>query len=304
MDQAIEWKHSTKIEDISISYEVKPAVQALLEKLEKSYGTVFVKKVLQYMTLSRHGFYENYFQDILAKDENNATNISYSINSCIKRIFMYRWYHRMFWEVAQDKYCQDIESNQNCHKIIVKTFQHEKFNKLNPFWMKELPYHATCSNNINDLKNNFLLDLKFMQIKIETTDVDQLINDYEYAVTIHNQDQTLKLVHQTLLIAAYKIRLCPAELPGQLFGRLYGYKTDSDLEHLLEQCLSPPQESIISNKNFMAGPNNLLSKSIIAHKTEIKSTLISNDNCYIISCSSDNCIKVFYANNFMEKITI
>ena len=111
-----------------------------------------------------------------------------------------------------------------------------------------------------------------MQTKTECSDVDQLIADYAFAVQKHQDDQTLKLVHQVLLISAYKIRFDPSQLPGQILGRLSGYKTDQDLNELLEQCLSPPQVAIIPSKSFMAGPNNLLSKSIIAHKTEIKST--------------------------------
>jgi WD40 repeat protein/nucleoside-triphosphatase THEP1 len=326
MDQAIKWRHSISMKTITVSDEIKPAIHDLLEKLELSYGIVLVKKVLQYMTLSRHGFFENYLQNILANDqtvlmyiEDQFKNHKFS-SGRIPQIFlirlihalreylsgpMYRWYHRAFWEVATDRYCQDVESNQDCHKTIVRTYQYEKFNKSNPFWMNELPYHATCANNIIDLKNNFLLNLKFMQIKAQGSDIDQLIADYDFALNHHHhQDQTLRLVHQVLLIAAYKIRQDPLQLPGQLFGRLYGYEMDTDLQNLLEQCLSPPEDAIISNKRFMAGPNNLLSKSFIAHKTEIKSILISNDNQSIISCSIDNSIKVFDGKTLTEKITI
>ena len=325
MDQAIKWKHSNSIKSIAVSNEIKPAIHDLLEKLELSYGIVLVKKVLQYMTLSRHGFYENYLQNILANDPTVLLYIGDQFkdhkfsSGRIPQIFlirlihglreylsgpMYRWYHRAFWEVATDRYCQNTDSNQDCHRTIVKTYQHEKFNKSNPFWMNELPYHATCANNLDDLKNNFLLNLKFMQIKAQGSDIDQLITDYEFAIKHHYQDQTLRLVHQVLLIAAYKIRQDPLQLPGQLFGRLYGYEMGTDLQNLLEQCLSPPEDAIISDKRFMAGPNNLLSKSLIAHKTEIKSTLISNDNQRIISCSIDNIIKVFDGKTLIEILTI
>ena len=325
MDQAVEWKHSTRRDQLSVSNDVKRAIHDLLEKLEESYGGTFVKTVLQYMTLSRHGFFENYLQNILAHDETvlNYINKEFSHDKVsgnrIPQIFlirlihalreylsgpMYRWYHRAFWEVALKRYCQDTESNQKCHKTIVETYQHERFNRLNPFWMNELPYHATCANEIDNLKRNFLLNLIFMQLKTEYSDVDQLIADYAFAVQQHQQDQTLKLVYQVLLIAAYKIRFDPLQLPGQLFGRLHGYQAGPDLEELLEQCLSPPQEAIVPSKNFMAGPNSLLSNSIIAHKTEIKSTLITNDTRHIISCSLDNCIKLFDADTFAERKTI
>ncbi|CAF1241402.1 unnamed protein product [Rotaria sordida] len=325
MDQAIKWKHSISMKNMSVSDEIKPAIHDLLGKVELSYGIVLVEKVLQYMTLSRHGFYENYLQNILTNDptvlryiEDEFKNHKFS-SSRIPQIFlirlihalreylsgpMYRWYHRAFWEVATDRYCQNDQSNQDCHKTIVKTYQHEKFNKSNPFWMNELPYHATCANNIDELKNNFLLNLKFMQIKAQGSDIDQLITDYEFAIHKHNDDQTLRLVHQVLLIAAYKIRQDPLQLPGQLYGRLYGYETSSDLKNLLEQCLSPLEDAIVSSGRFMAGPNNLLSKSLIAHKTEIKSTLISNDNQKVISCSIDNCIKVFDGKTLKETLTI
>jgi hypothetical protein len=325
MDQAIKWKHSISMKNILVSDNIKSAIHDLLEELELSYGIVLVKRVLQNMTLSRHGFYENYFQNILANDQTVLTFIGEQFkdrkfsSGRIPQIFlirlihglreylsgpMYRWYHRAFWEVATDRYCRDIPSNEDCHKTIVKTYQHEKFNKSNPFWMNELPYHATCANNIDNLKNNFLLNLKFMQIKAQGSDIDQLIADYEFALNHHKHDQSLRLVHQVLLIAAYKIRQDPSQLPGQLFGRLHGYDMGNDLQNLLEQCLSPPEDAIISNKRFMAGPNNLLSNSLIAHKTEIKSTLITHDNQRIISCSIDNCIKIFDSKTLTEKLTI
>lgn len=325
MDQAIKWHHAISMKNISVSDEIKPAIHDLLEKLETSYGIVLVKKVLQYMTLSRHGFFENYLQKILANDPTVLMYIADQFkdhkfsSGSIPQIFlirvihalreylsgpMYRWYHRAFWEVATDRYCQNNQSNQACHKTIVRTYHHEKFNKLNPFWMNELPYHATCANNIDDLKNNFLLNLKFMQTKAQGSDIDQLIADYEFALQHHPEDQILRLVHQVLQIAAYKIRQDPLQLPGQLYGRLHNYEKNTDLLNLLEQCLSPTEDAIVPSGRFMAGPNNQLSKSMMAHKTEIKSTIISNDNETIVSCSVDNCIKVFDSKTLTEKLTI
>ena len=325
MDQAIKWKHSTCLKHLTVSDQIKPAIHDLLEKLELSYGIVLVKKVLQYITLSRHGFFENYLQNLLGNDPTVLMYLSEQFtdhkfsSERIPQIFlirlihglreylsgpMYRWYHRAFWEVANDRYCQNVQSNEDCHRTIVKTYQYEKFNKLNPFWMNELPFHATCANNLIDLKNNFLFNLKFMQIKAQGSDIDQLIGDYQFAIGRHQNDPSLKLLHQVLLIAAYKIRQDPFQLPGQLFGRLHRYEMSSDLQNLLDQCLSPPEDAIISNKQFMAGPNNLLSQSLIAHKTEIKCTLISNDQQRVISCSIDNCIKVFDGKTLNEIITI
>ena len=170
--------------------------------------------------------------------------------------------------------------------------------------MNELPYHATCANSVDDLKSNFLLNLKFIQTKAQGSDIDQLIADYEFALQNHPDDQIIRLVHQVLQIAAYKIRQDPLQLPGQLYGRLHNYENSADLQNLLEQCLSPMEDAIVSSGRFMAGPNNLLSKSLLAHKTEIISTLISNDNQTVVSCSVDNCIKVFDAITLMEKLSI
>ncbi|CAF0865747.1 unnamed protein product [Didymodactylos carnosus] len=202
------------------------------------------------MTLSHHGFFENYLQNILANDQTVLMYIRDRFkdhkfsSSRISQIFLIRlihalreylsgpmyWYHRAVSEVATDRYCQNAESNQDYYKTTVKTYQHEKFNKSNPFWMKELLYRATCANNIDDLKNNFLLNLKFTQMKERGSDIDQLIADYEFAIYNHNQDQTLRLVHQVLLIA-YKIRQDPVQLPGQLFGQLHGYAMGAGLQN-------------------------------------------------------------------------
>ena len=324
MDQAIKWTDSISMKSMAVSWQVKPAIHDLLERIELFYGIVLVKKVLQYMTLSRHGFYENYLQNILARDQTVLVYIRDQFkdhqfsSGRIPQIFlirlihalreylsgpMYRWYHRAFWEVAMDRYCQDAESNQDCHRTIVKTYQHEKFNKSNPFWMNELPYHATCANNMDDLKKNFLLNLKFMLFKAQGSDIDQLIADYEFAITRRNQDEALTLVHQALLIAAYMIRQDPLQLPGQLFGRLHGFGIDTDLQILLEQCLSPPEDAIVSSARFMAGPNSLLRQSLLAHRTEIKSAIVSNDHRSIVSVSVDRCVKVFDGKTLKEKLS-
>jgi hypothetical protein len=69
----------------------------------------------------------------------------------------------------------------------------------------------------NDQVRTVLLDFDWLQGKLETCEVNALIEDYAYLP----EDKDLQLVQSSIRLSAHVLARDPAQLAGQLIGRLF-----------------------------------------------------------------------------------
>ena len=115
--------------------------------------------------MSRKGIYFDDWIKLLSQTFINPGFTLLQVISELKQYLfgpLYRWYHRKFIEIANRRYCFDI--NNKCvksHKMVVDTFVKDNYGINDRFWINELPYHSIYSKDIEMVKEKFLLNIKF-----------------------------------------------------------------------------------------------------------------------------------------------
>lgn len=331
-DEALKWKSFTNINnDTEFPLSVDEAVRFIFNKIEKQFERDFVMRVLKYITLSKYGLDMNQLVRVLSFDAKlldfitrhfgfNVDDSQISQLGMMQLLFSlreylsgprYHWYHRKFDLNANERYCDTIiekEDNKSCYKLIADNFAQYKFSDL--FWIRVLPYFATKSENLKCVKNEYLLNLEFMEKKIEVTDVDELLNDFEFAFKIIDKDRddvkTLEIIYHTLVSAASCIRSSPAQLAGQLLGRLYQVDTSHtpEIAEIIRKCKTTFDTNLIPDKRFLSESSKAENyKYKTVGISELKS--ISLHDQFLITTSTDNKIKFFLKtdNNDIESET-
>jgi WD40 repeat protein len=94
-------------------------------------------------------------------------------------------------------------------------------------------YHLTQANREDDLRR-LLLDLGYLQAKLDATDVNALLADYENMIG----DPTLSAIRSAIRLSRHVVSRDPEQLANQLRGRLLYHQMPS-LQKLLAQTLKP-----------------------------------------------------------------
>src|SRR5205823_4230685 len=79
-----------------------------------------------------------------------------------------------------------------------------------------LPYHLAECYEVEQLRR-LLLDFEWMRRKLEATDITSLMADYNY---LARENQECAIVQGALQLSAHVLAKDPAQLAGQLLGRL------------------------------------------------------------------------------------
>src|SRR5271165_4933580 len=99
---------------------------------------------------------------------------------------------------------------------------------------RRIAYHMVKAGRKDDLQR-LLLDFAYLQAKLEASDVNALIADYDYLP----EDKDLKLVQSAIRLSANVLARDVRQLAGQLAGRLQGYgnpKIQTLLKQVAEQA--------------------------------------------------------------------
>ncbi|XP_063410138.1 NACHT and WD repeat domain-containing protein 2-like isoform X2 [Mytilus trossulus] len=171
------------------------------------------------------------------------------------------WYHRQFIEAAQDRYCRE-ETCENLHTALADYFlgtwangnKKPYLNRSNESGLADryvvaqpikygdtynlrklnnLPYHLTMSKRVTQLKDECLMNLTFINTKLECSSVRSVIEDYEIAKKMIN-DQQLNLILQALLVSGESILHDESQFSQQMFLRL---KDNKELQTFTDACL-------------------------------------------------------------------
>jgi hypothetical protein len=131
----------------------------------------------------------------------------------------------------------------------------------------------------NDQVRTVLLDFDWLQAKLEASDVNALITDYDYLP----EDKDLETVQSVLRHSAHILALNPQELPGQLMGRLPVSLTP-DIEVLRSQASDRKSFSWLRPLNPSLTP---ISASFVrmlqGHTSPVKTVIVTPDSRYVVS---------------------
>jgi WD40 repeat protein len=160
-----------------------------------------------------------------------------------------------------------------------------------------LPYHLAQANQTDDLLH-LLTEFIFLEYKISTLSLQQLVEDYIFAnnlgLNISEDDhKILQLIRQILQQSSHVIAKDKTQLPEQLFGRLV-YQNSHLIRKLLDQAkaskqnswLRPLEPSLISSKGALI-------RVLEGHTQMIIDCSLSDDGKMGVSVSRDRTLRVW-----------
>jgi WD domain, G-beta repeat/APAF-1 helical domain len=135
----------------------------------------------------------------------------------------------------------------------------------------------------NDQVRTVLLDFDWLQAKLEASDVNTLIADYDYLP----EDKDLQLVQSAIRLSAHVLARDARQLAGQLTGRLLSY-TSPSIEALLRQAAKrkawPWLRPLQCN---LTAPGGHLIRTIEGYTSSVNAVAVTPDGRRAITASQD-----------------
>jgi WD40 repeat protein len=179
------------------------------------------------------------------------------------------------------------------HKQFLDAYGYGKWTDLpatESYLWNHLAYHLVEAAREDELRK-LLLDFKWMRAKLDATDVNSLISDYDYL----SDDSDLRLVQGAVRLSSNALARDSTQLAGQLLGRLQCFSgSDVNIQSMLEQAckwkgspwLCPLQSSLIP-------PGGPLVRTLEGHTGRINAVAVTSDGRFAVSVSDDETLKVW-----------
>jgi WD40 repeat protein len=154
--------------------------------------------------------------------------------------------------------------------------------------LRWLPWHLSKAGR-DDQRWALLLDFEWIQAKLEGTDIQSLIADYDCAPF----ESCLHLVEEAIRLSAHVLARDRRQLASQLTGRLIGNAdvgVQEFLKHISENATLPWLRPLRSSLTPPDGP---LIQTLEGHIAPVNAVAITPDACYAISASSDNTLRIW-----------
>ena len=161
-------------------------------------------------------------------------------------------------------------------------------------------YHLSGASKNSELRG-LLFNFDWLQAKLDATDVNALIADFDFL----SNDSNLSLVQSAIRLSAHILANDKKQLAGQLLGRLLQYEAPK-IQDMLEQTkqwkavpwlrpltssLMPPEVPLLRT----------LMPSLMGHYSSIKAVAVMPDGQRAISVFSDSTIKIWNLVNESER---
>ena len=148
---------------------------------------------------------------------------------------------------------------------------------------------TTIARMIASKLGSLHLDFDWLRAKLDVTDVQALITDYDYLP----EDSDLHLVQSALRLAAHIVYKEPTQLGPQLIGRLLSAES-APVQQLLTRTRhtqNPPWlESLRPTLSQAGGP---LLRTLTGHDNGLFAVAVSADGRHVVSASVDKTVKVW-----------
>jgi WD40 repeat protein len=156
------------------------------------------------------------------------------------------------------------------------------------YFFPRLPYHLLAAGRENELRR-LLLDYPWLRAKLAAAGVGALLPDYD----LLPGDRALALLQGALRLAAHVLARDPAQLPGQLTGRLLGVAAP-DLQDFVAHI--PAQEKAPWLRPLtpcLTAPGGPLLRTLAGHTGSVNAVALTADGRQAVSASSDDTIKLW-----------
>ncbi|MBD1905521.1 NB-ARC domain-containing protein [Funiculus sociatus GB2-A5] len=165
------------------------------------------------------------------------------------------------------------------------------------YFFEYLAYHMTKAERKEELRK-LLLDFKWLQAKLEATDVYSLIADFD----LLPDDASLRLVQGAIKLASHIIVQDKSQLASQLTGRLLSIESP-DIQSFLELIKQERSEPWLRPfTSSMLSPGGSLIYSIKNSAIPLLAVVPGSQN--IIFISNNKTLKILNLRTFAEPITV
>jgi WD40 repeat protein len=147
--------------------------------------------------------------------------------------------------------------------------------------------HHLLGAGQSDVCRALLLDFHYLRSKLSATDVNALLADYSFFA---ETDQDLWLVRDALRLSAHVLARNPAELPGQLWGRLLD-RQEIGIRGLLQAREDAGTPWLRPRKASLTRPGGALIRTI-DHPGEANALAVLSDG-RVVSGSSDGTLRMW-----------
>ncbi|HYR86543.1 MAG TPA: TIR domain-containing protein [Terriglobia bacterium] len=154
-------------------------------------------------------------------------------------------------------------------------------------------YHMANANRREELRL-LLLDIAWMEAKLAATNVTALVNDYTYLLP----DTELERVQSAISLAAHVVSRDPAQLAGQLLGRLAEPHGLLHLEAPVRHAELRPLQATLSSVG------GCLVRTLAGHTRPVYAVAVTADGRRAVSASSDRTLKVWDLASGIELLTL
>jgi WD40 repeat protein len=154
--------------------------------------------------------------------------------------------------------------------------------------LKHLPTHFAQAGRYDDLRT-LLLNFNWLQTKLEATDPNALIADYDYLAG----DEDLRVIQSALQLSAHVLARDPRQLAGQLIGRLLGNKTPSTqvlLKQAAEGKVWPWLQPLTPS---LTAPEGSLIRTLEGHTDGVQAVSVTPDGRRAVSGSEDRTVRLW-----------
>ncbi|MCB9000328.1 MAG: hypothetical protein H6540_09755, partial [Bacteroidales bacterium] len=157
-----------------------------------------------------------------------------------------------------------------------------------PYLWENIAYHLKESRQEKALRA-LLLDYRWLAAKLEKRGVNALLADFDALP----DNEELKLLQGALRLSAHVVSRDAKQLPGQLLGRLLGFK-QGGLKSLLKQIAETVKGcQLLPLQPTLEAPGGALLRTLTGHSGGVRSVALSADGSRVVSGSDDNTLKVW-----------
>jgi len=162
-----------------------------------------------------------------------------------------------------------------------------------------LSFHLREAGRMGELRG-LLLDLDWLQAKLQATNTVALIADYEFA----SDDKDLQLVQGAIRLSSHVVTTDKTQLAGQLLARLptdKGSETTA-LRYQAERWRGAPWLRPLTP--LLASPGGPLLLTLAGHTARVRGLALTPDGKQAISASDDHSLKVWDLESGVEVHTL
>jgi WD40 repeat protein len=227
----------------------------------------------------------------------------------------FRIYHQSFRDflLTDTEYqVYPAEANESIANFFITNYKGKWFECRDNYALQYAPAHLYEADKMEEL-HDILLDFRWIAAKLNATDVNSLINDYDYLSEEEEKqridNKSLRLIQSALRLSAHILSHDKGQLHSQLYGRLLGLKRKGDLtgykevKHFLESIeedwkgASNGKARLRLLTPTLTTPGGSMIQTLEGHIDGVSTVAITPDGKKIVSGSWDFTIRVWDLEN-------